>query len=816
MQNKKNLLTIHNIFAQSNLSENEVDFITLPYVEIFQNEKTAFYINEKNSLLTFDLLWKNIVSNKNVSLAFFDQDSNNKNSEFVTNKKEVLKKMGIFNILEVINEDDENIPLFEIWENILALPTAEKLEKEANQLFKDFDFTLKNVLFNIINKYSKDIIDLNQENIREANLILSKISNNDIGYNPNLFSESIKTLNELSLDYKNDLLDILIELFNAVRENHNKILESYELSNIVRQKRLIENSKKRLFYINEIKNGSINKLQNSIKIRDFYFEIDFYKKLLRKTKKKSLNLLNYLLKVISRDIKTLKWKLSIVNRESSKFLEIYKDISIKKRVYALLKRNKSKLYYLKAEKIWKLNNYLNTEIKIFINETYRTKKEDTSLNKINKLSKLIYYEFNFNIDKYILESKDFKNKIENEIKEIQSKINKLEKLNFEKILNTQSYWKIDEFERRIKMSEAELQWFKLNEKKLFNSIIKNKEIRIKRLSASFQAVFDELELFKERFTWIKNNYPSIFKENIEMLNNLNHFYDYFYKFKKMISFLSALSDFTTSKAPANKKIIEIYKNILNFSDFVENLSISNANYLIPYCDLKLVDRAKIKLMKFILSKTKLLFVKDSNFITSDIRLEFLRVLFKISEKYNLNFVFVTSHSGLIKANFDRVHFFGNYSLLEGGLVSEVFENPIHPIIYEILVNKKYSLLDVRDTKEYVYDDLFYVDDDNHYVFASLDEFQKWISKRENRNLSNYIAKNPQFNSTMETTVEIEGNEMVNIFYNQEFIITQNNKKSKKVQKNEDLELYNELLSSSEQNAENKKEFTFDENNEQFF
>ncbi|WP_036452053.1 MAG1360 family OppF-related protein [Mycoplasma buteonis] len=725
MKKNKSLLTIKNIFAPVDYL-GKTEYISVPFLNFNCNEKTALYINNQNNILTFDALWNAINNDSSVTLAYTkkDEEDHDIETKVIIDKNEILKKIAVFDILEVTDEVDKEIPLFDIWNNTISIPDSDKLLSEVNLLFKDFEIATKNTLYNIISKYSQKIIDINQNNIKEARILSKKLASPEILTDKLEFHNNLVLLDEIGENYQNDIFAVFMDFFQSLKDNHEQLLKNYEFSNTILQKQTIKDGQLKLYYMNKINNSSINKVDNDFKIKKLKIEKDFYLDFQKNTKVKASHLLSFIMNSVKNEIHILNFKLKNLNPTSPEYFETYKDVLIKRKVYKLLMCNRYDLLYLSASKIWELNEHLNSEIKIFVNESFRFRKIDQSLQVLKKIRKLVKYEFSFKIDSYLNESKESKIEIEQKIQFFEKEIKKLSKLNFQKVANSKNSLKMRRFEQQIKMAQAELEWSKFSEKKLFNSLLKSKEIKIRRLNNSLKNLYNEISKLKTQISDLAKTHSNIFYEE-ETFESLREHFNFLSESRWMTDVTSILANFTISKISASPKILTIYKNILKFIDTVESISIQKNSYLIPYKKLKIVDKAKIKLMKHVLSETDLLFVKDNNKnIPLEIRLEFLRVLFKISKKYNFNFVFVTHHLGLIKGNFEKVHFFNNYSLVEGGQVCRVLGEPKHPSVISLIRSKKYLIPDSRETNLFIYDDIFEIDS-NHYVYASLNQFQKW-------------------------------------------------------------------------------------------
>ncbi|WP_426461353.1 MAG1360 family OppF-related protein [Mycoplasma hafezii] len=775
MKENRSILTIRNIFKKVEQAD-KTEYISIPFLNFNRNEKTALYINNQNDCLTFDRIWEALLHDRNVTLAYTKQNTNNHNidTRVVIDRGEILKRIAVLDILEIAKETSDELPLFDLWERTKTLPNTEKLNEEVNLLVKDFEIITKNTLYNIISKYSQKIIDINQENIKQAKMISTKLKKGSIITNRALFHDYLAALEQIGSAYRNNIFDVYMDFFQTLKENHLQLLKNYQLSNTIAQKKIVKDGQLKLQYMHKIDNTSINKVDKDLKVYKLKVEREFYLNYKKQINDKAQYLISFLVRSLKKELRILYLKLEQLNKSSPEYFEVYKDIILKKRVLHMLYKNKNKLLYLQPKRIWELNDSLNSEIKVFVNESFRFKQNETSSRVLHKLRRMIKYEFSFKIDSYLIESKETAIDIQAEINKINREIAELNSYDFKKVANAKNEVKIEQFEQQIRLAKAELEWSKFSENKLFNSLLKSKEIKIRRLNNSLRDLYNEVNTLRLQILDLNKNYQSAFENEEDVFEVLRGHFNFMHNSSWMNEIIAQLGNFTISRSSTSKKIVNTYKNVMKFVDMVESISISKSNYLIPYKDLRVVDNAKIKLMQFVLSETKILFIKDNNKdIPLEIRLEFLRVLFKISHKYNFNFVFVTQHLGLIKGNFDKVHFFNNYSLVEGGTVTDVFNEPKHPTVVSLLKSKKYLIPDTRETDLFIYDDVFYVDN-THYVYSSLYQFQKWTDSTFRQSvLGTDMLKNNEYSHNDFVMKEEESNILFeSVFEGAEFDLTE--------------------------------------------
>lgn len=189
------------------------------------------------------------------------------------------------------------------------------------------------------------------------------------------------------------------------------------------------------------------------------------------------------------EINSLKEKLQLLTEKKNNFKEQLLELDIKVKE---IKGDKSKYlqtFYAEQEKINEMNRKINDLQKSVTTLDVKSTKYTTQLESIN--SKL-WDEYELTYQMALKHKKDIESitKVQNEIKEIKSKIKTLGNVNLGSI---EEYKRVKERYEFLKAQEEDL----INAKASLNKVIKDMERKMK-------------EQFKEKFEVIRNNFTEIF------------------------------------------------------------------------------------------------------------------------------------------------------------------------------------------------------------------------------------------------------------------------------------------------------------------
>ncbi|QGZ97359.1 hypothetical protein GE118_00895 [Mycoplasma sp. NEAQ87857] len=769
MQEYKNrILSISNLFIEQE-SEGKKVFMSVPSIHLYKNDKTALFINENNKFLNFDTFWANLMYNKNLSLVFFENSDNVNKTKIILDKDTIFNKITSLKFKDIIQNENNDLPIYEIYQFCLDKRFDKKKRNEAKFLVNNFEPLLKNTFFNLLTTHGQVIMDVNKNFIKGVKLLINEIKNNKNSVNYNWLMDLFQRLIEIVEVYQEDLFKSYIDFYLDIDKNHSNLLETYETTTSYVQKKLIFDSELKLKYMNAINSSSLQKIANDLKIRDYKIEIKFYKEHLNKIKTKTTELLNYFISKTQKEINILKIKkVNIYN--PSHTIEIYKDIFTKKKVLHLLKKNYHKLMYLGQEELLHLNRELTNKIKIFINNNIFFNKNKAK--ELKHLKWIINSEFQFNISEFVGISHKQYLKYINIINGLKQKIKELKHKKFKQLPNYQSQVLASEFQQKIKHANAELAWNKKSELRLFNKIAKSKELKLSRINTNLSNTQKEIHNLKKFLNKIIERLPEkneVYQSQAFIM--LQRYYDFFTNTLWMSDFVYTVSDFCSIRTKKKSKFIQGYVTILNFIEVLNTISLPLGSYLKPYNELQFVDKTKLKLFKDILNKIKIIFVVDDKHeLNKEVRLAFLKILFKLSEKHHFDLVFITTHLGIVKKYFNKVHFFDNYSQLEGGRTQAVLKRAVNPWVKKLIDGNKIPNVDTQDTRLFIYDDIFYIND-NHYIYSSLKQYQKWTSL----NVEKYEAQNIYFEDLVNpiTTQTTELEVFTSVFEGKEILLTLN-------------------------------------------
>ncbi|MHA3785970.1 MAG1360 family OppF-related protein [Mycoplasma sp. Z244C] len=734
MAKNKKILTIENIFIPRGYSKTREGIwpssnISIPFLSIYQNNKTAFYIPSDNENITFHKLARFILKDNRTVTTYYNPNVKeyydfNKHLNITAKKKEILNRISYFNINEIVDQDDINLPLFELWTDCQNSIKSVINLTNLNSIYSNLDYTMKNLIFNILKNHSSNIMDNNNEFIKTVRALEQDIFFSLNTKQESAFNTHFENLTFLINTYVFNTVKEYFEIFKELKNEYRRLESGIQTSNINEQKNLIEQSKVKLAYMNQINNVSLLKVENDLKIRDLNTEINYYKDLKNSMVKYSRKIMNIQISLIRKEIALLETKKKMLDTINDEYFDLLKDILIKKKELNIWVKNYKKLQFLNEEQLEDLKLNIDSEISIFITNNFTETKDKYKNATVSKIKEFINQEFSFNIKTYLVMSKNMYDYLNECISENQRAIHEIANRRFNHLSSYKNLVSVHELEEKIKYAQAELDWSKYSEEKLFNSLLKSKEFKLNRLKLNVRRT--------ERTT------SSIINALIAKLTSHHKeaSVKYLMEFKKFLTknwifnLLMDLINYSSNKQKASKKFLKDSASMIRFIESYETASVSIPNYIKPFRDLDIIDKAKIKLTKFGLSKIEILVVQDNmENISEEARSEFFRVLFKIVEVNNIATVFITSNLTFIKEQMDYVYFFNDMQLLEGAKVKEIFAHPVNPDI-KLLIIGKITSLNQQLNRDYVQlfikQGLYTLDSHpSHFVYCTLSEYQKW-------------------------------------------------------------------------------------------
>ncbi|MGZ9800147.1 MAG1360 family OppF-related protein [Mycoplasma sp. AC1221] len=717
--------------------------ISIPKL-LISSYTSLFFIPAVNTNLTFETLWDVIKTNKSVVLGFHDQ--NQQNFNLITNKKKILNKISFFDVSKISNNKDLSIPFNEIWK--ACIDSEYKYDwylQKITNITNQNTFILKNLFFKRITEFIPLIININQEYKREKDTLDKKISalqSSKLLLNKEL-EEIIYKYRYNLYEYQNMLFKYFVDFLKELKSDIESVFSTFENSNFILQKEKISELKKRYEYLQKINNTSITKVSGEIKKRDLKTEINYYYKFLKTTKTTSKTFINQQIYNLNKEISLLKYKFKYANIQHSDFVELYKDYCAKRKSLFIWKKNKKNLYYLNNEELKLLYNDVTNKIDFFIHNRYKTKEKNHSLIK-EQLKNYIEYELEINVDHYTLLSKLHYQKIINKINDVKSKIRKFDNTNYKQIHNHKFLVEMKNLNQQLQLASAELDWSNYVENKIFDNLLTHKNNKINQFSINLKNVIKSFNTSFKKVSYLFNSITDKDENSTNIFENLSSFYNSLIKKPWMINLLEHISEYCSNKKPLSKTLLNEIIAMLKFVSLLENISISQKNFLIPFKYLKNIDKIKIKLIKYWVDDSKLLIIKDlKNDIPNDHKNEFIRVLNVFSQKYKIPYIYTTDDFNILKNEFDEIFLFNDRKLVESGDYSQVISKPFTKFANELI--NEHKIMDEEPT------DAFFINEYiinlhtniNHQVYTNLKTYKQQGKGEINQNFDTIIIDKTQ-------------------------------------------------------------------------
>ncbi|MEE3928207.1 hypothetical protein V2E24_01275 [Mycoplasmopsis ciconiae] len=733
---KKRIFAIENFFDLSKNKNNQKIIVNIPLLQIYKNKKSAILIDKDSDFFSEKNYLNKLVNNDNCAYVLNDIQFSNQEYDVYFGKNNLKKKIAFFDIEEIYNSD-KNIPIFEIWKKSLDFDDFyEEEHKQFHEVIKRNELTFKSSIFRSLNYSSEKIIPLNDEFTKELGKYATIFKEKWFAMTEEEFLKYMDELEEIFEEYKKDSLSEFFKFYNEIFENYRRLSDLLKNKNSDADSEEIQMIKTKLKHLREINNTSLRRVENNYKIRDLKSEIKFFQDLMVELKNRSVKYKNSITYKIEKAIKSTQEKMSLLNSFSEEYLHLYKILQIKKRSLALWRHHSHKIKYLKVSKIWDLYNSIQNEELLFINNNLAALSNPMISSILTKIKRKVRSEFKYDFSTYIDNSHSVFNEITKEITSRQTQISRLKKLKFETVSDSNKFLEQQKYDYLVKMYQAEDKWNKKSKDRLFKNTLKNYSPKLKRFVRSIrkneQMQRDALKIIKESI--IKkakslnklNDYSIYINEKLDTVLNYQNF-------PLINSFIVELVDFCLNKSlkTLSSKFINIFNAANKMVSAMSYISVNFSNYLIPYDDIQIINKIKLKLINVILQKPVILFVQDNVENTSfSQRNEFLRVLNVLTKENNIHFVLVTRDWNLVRTIFDAVYIFYQNNLIEGGLISDIIENPIHAYTQFLVDPKKvHNIYSFDNNLPWVYNEVNYVDDyKTHYVCANYENFQKWTQK----------------------------------------------------------------------------------------
>ncbi len=680
-------------------------------------------------------LYDKLISSKKINKREKNYICNNIQMIFQDPMSSLNPKM---NILKIISE-----PLVinkEIVDKVNKL--IEKKEKLNYFLEYKLLEGIKKIQFDKEKKYFQKYIEIVENKTKE--IIDFKFSNED---------DWVTSFNEIDDLYNTYIasLKLNIDEFSKIADEQDEFIRNvYELNDVPEELKVyinfgsVESQEEKLIKDNleklkeEFSNKqAIKKSQEEKKIikmiyKDFKIQSKFYK---NRSKLEKTKLAYYNDIIMSKNFETnAKFVKSVFNLNyideqklnrfvseiTSKINDYFKKINEK---LMFKESNQNKEFEIKTL-ISDLNinkyvqNILSDKIKELNKEDEINKTEfEKSIKKLekeiestkNKHSKIINNKKdNFNLENYNYIFKEYKNSYEKFIKDsklIQSEINNL---------------KEDLKDKKSKL-ESEL-------KKQVSKLYKLRPSALKTFS-------------KKEAKDIVNKNTKSFKTQIKTKNKTLDSIDFEYKNIQEIIFIN------TKLSSRSKFKLWFYKG-----ELVKLLTMNKVFKLLESVGLKKEhayryphefsggQRQRIVIARSLITNPKLIIADEAiSALDVSVQAQVINILKKLSDEKGMTFLFIAHDLSMVKHICNKVIIMHNGSIVEKGLVSKIFENPVHPYTKSLFTAiPELSRMDVdlaagEDNISYDSDysisnmPTFFKVSEGHEVLATEEQFKKWVN-----------------------------------------------------------------------------------------
>ncbi|WP_406614253.1 MAG1360 family OppF-related protein [Mycoplasma corogypsi] len=722
MSRKFNYFTIGNIFGPVENNE-RIEYLNLPRINVNKGEITAFFISEKNTVLTLENLIEFLRNKKNnVSLGLFERGNYYNEKKLVVNQKEIKDIITFIDTRKLSSDLEIITPFVDMWNSGVNCSLEPEINEEVNTLLNEFDLPYKNAVFGPLREFIDNFAPIIEELKRSTNILLSR-----------KFTKQANELDFITEAYKklkivrDTVFGHLFKTIVTLREVHQNSYSTYKKSNATSQKQLINDSEISLKYMRDINKHSMTKVISELKSRDYKLEMDFYHEYIEYIMDSAAKQYDFILKIIDGSIGNNYLKVNAVRDNKHKYYDILLEIYVYKKVRQIIKYCKKTLKYLNENEIWSLYHQIHSQSKLIITDESSIK--DKTHRQIKKIIKnKVNIEFTHNFSNFVIIDKNRSNDIKQRIQKLKQDVKNINNIKFMQVASFNNLLKQHQLEQLIDSYRAEREWNTTSQKRLFGAIadvktkyitnFKNKEKTLYSIIGKFSAYIDEIN--KKASQAIKIN------ETFEKFSELVLFFN---KVKWLFELFTDLTEFTNSKLLVNKKAIDKYINLIKFAGIYQNLSIPYAQFITPYKEQSLIEIIRLKLAKYIFLNKQIFMIQDNDIDSdSEVRNNVVRVVKRIIDKYQLTFMYITNNLYHIEKHFDYVHFFDNNTLIEGGKVDKLFANPINPWVKRLIKNRSLTYFEPAKDPLYIHDNIIYLDDDERYIYATYENYLRWTNQ----------------------------------------------------------------------------------------
>ncbi|WP_036434270.1 MAG1360 family OppF-related protein [Mycoplasmopsis columboralis] len=804
MKKQNLLLTMENIFNYKS-KNGDYRFLNIAKIDIFEQVPTVFYINSEYNDFSYSSFWNSLIEKNATTLSLWLSAEEDKFRKIIFNKSEVNDHIDYLKLKNVVKKSDHNLPIYTVWKDCLKeYPNTTETREEIKKWFNNFEISTKNAFYNVLTQNSEQIVSAINEFTKEISLLENKIKSKSVVLSESDIVEFLENFNKETLRIQNNIFEKYLEVFQKLSTRYEFYSKNQLILNGTAQEQQIKEYKIQLKYLDDISKSSIHKVYNDLKIRDILSEIEFYKNYRNKLSTQSLQQIDLFKTRLKNQITTLKSEIKKIPGINPNKEQLYKNYFYLRSLLKLWFKNKQYFKYSSIDTLEKVNKNLIAE-KIFFN--IGDKKSIYKLSPIKKffMYKELELDFDEKAQKAYEESDNQALLIQKTIDKLQKKLKKITKNSYNQITIKKNIVKYQALEQRIKLAEADLDWNKYSEQKLYKNALKNKNLKVKKLISNTKKSLKEANNFFKFFREFINSHPnkSVVLSSDEYIKFENFFTQYI-DLDLFNDFIIQLGEFTLDRNKGSSKFINYFVAMIKFVKAYEYLSINNINFFNRFKDLNFLEATKFKLVKYYLNPTKVLFIEDdSNINNYNIKNEFLRVFKNIAMDNGITYVFLSEDTKFIVNNFEDIHIFYNNTAIEGGKLRDVVKNPIHPITKKIFnksAPKRNSLL--KETEDYIFNEIIPIEtDSDHYVYSKYKNFKQWTNS--------LIEFHENYSNSSTGTFNLNLNDFINTNYqsfleNQEFLLTnfqQNHRPERKVLP---LDFKNDHFETNKETADTEK------------
>ncbi len=437
---------------------------------------------------------------------------------------------------------------------------------------------------------------------------------------------------------------------------------------------------------------------------------------------------------------------------------------IAKRMYDLLKKNKMNIIFLTPDGIDELINNFKQYKDQYISDIKKYWKATSIKKYSSEFKKEIKSSFNFDFNTYILTSQENKNKLNEQIKKCE---NKIEKIKFEIKENKNN--SSDENNEKIAILKKEYEELQIQFENERSEFAKSVEIKIQKYNEKINKKSNELENIREEIKLLDqkfnekhelfldglNNYLSRKNNNKKYIENQLNIYKNRVKLKN-----ETLESFNIEKINLKKDFFKLkhllgieksYKSKYYIKKILMNEKIYHSleevgllrqfAWRYPH-EFSGGQRQRIVIARALISNPKII-IADEPIASLDVSIQaqIVNILKDLCVKKNVSLIFIAHDLSMVEYIADKILIMHLGKIVEFGKTNEVYKNPVHPYTINLFKSApKISNANVKfessnfelsyleeQKKSNAYIDFFELNE-NHIIYSTVKQFKKWTNQ----------------------------------------------------------------------------------------